>query len=195
MATREHLEYRCPYLHSGPSRAQASIHGQYHGAASQHGCDTAHRCVTPPNRWQRSTVNNFLTHSESEHVQSWDWDRPKCPDFFNSFQADPSIHLLHFQCKGFTFKLLQDWFHCNAVFMFIIAGCFENVISLQWFPPGKSNQNNNELYKQSRFCVSTLGSDFIKYCHNFPKQKTQAMFENNFQSPWTDLCLPPSAFQ
>ena len=45
------------------------------------------------------------------------------------------------------------------------------------------------FYKQSRFQAPTLGSDFIKYCHNFPKQKTQAMFEITFSlHDWFCVC-------
>ena len=37
-----------------------------------------------------------------------------------------------------------------------------------------------DFYKQSRFQAPTLGSDFVEHCHNFHKQKTQAMFEITF---------------
>ena len=46
-----------------------------------------------------------------------------------------------------------------------------------------------DFYKQSRFQAPTLGSDFVEHCHNFHKQKTQAMFEIAFSlSDWFCVC-------
>lgn len=101
------------YLHR-PSLPESSkfIHVQCFKEASGPACKTARR-------WGSFLLcsrqrGEFKEPVKSEARASWSFPLP--------FWADPRIRLLHFWCKGTASGLLQDWFPCNTVFMFIIVG-------------------------------------------------------------------------
>lgn len=116
-----------------------SIHGQYHGEASQHGCDMAHRwchssCTA--DKGAQSTTS-LLTARESTCRAETGIGPSVLTSSLHSKQTHPSICFTS-NARDLHLNYCRTDFTAMLCLCLLLQGCFWECNCLQWFPPGKS---------------------------------------------------------